>query len=107
MIEAAIVEVTLTDQLQYGVQWQFSNATSNAALSQGPTSTPISISPGFSYFYSLPSISVALNALESLTKINVVSAPKLLVLNNQTASMQVGDQVPTISATAISTIGTN
>jgi general secretion pathway protein D len=107
MIEAAIVEVTLTDQLQYGVQWQFGNATSNAALSQGSTSTPISIFPGFTYFYSHSTISAALNALESLTKINVVSAPKLLVLNNQTASLQVGNQVPTISATAISTIGSN
>jgi general secretion pathway protein D len=107
MIEAAIVEVTLTDQLQYGVQWQFGNATSNAALSQGATSTPISIFPGFTYFYSHSTISAALNALETLTKINVVSAPKLLVLNNQTASLQVGNQVPTISATAISTIGSN
>jgi general secretion pathway protein D len=111
MIEAAIVEVTLTDQLQYGVQWQLGNGTSTAALTQSAT-TGLSIAPtafaqGFNYFYSHSSISASLNALESLTKINVVSAPKLMVLNNQTASLQVGDQVPVLSETSTSTIGTN
>ena len=111
MIEAAIVEVTLTDQLQYGVQWQLGNGTSTAALAQNPT-TGLSIAPttfaqGFNYFYSHSSIAATLTALETLTKINVVSAPKLMVLNNQTASLQVGEQVPTLSETSTSTIGTN
>ena len=111
MIEAAIVEVTLTDQLQYGVQWQLGNGTSTAALAQGATTglsvVPTTLAQGFNYFYSHSSIAATLNALETLTKINVVSAPKLMVLNNQTASLQVGEQVPTLSETSTSTIGTN
>jgi len=111
MIEAAIVEVTLTDQLQYGVQWQLGNATSTAALAQNATTglsiAPTSFAQGFNYFYSHSSIAASLSALETLTKINVVSAPKLMVLNNQTASLQVGDQVPILSETSTSTIGTN
>ncbi|THD60626.1 type II secretion system secretin GspD [Phenylobacterium sp.] len=111
MIEAAIVEVTLNDQLQYGVQWQFSGGSATTALAAAPTTglsiAPTAFSQGLNYFYSHRSIAASLTALETLTKINVVSSPKLLVLNNQTASLQVGDQVPTLSATSTSTIGSN
>lgn len=111
MIEAAIVEVTLNDQLQYGVQWQFSGTPSTATLAAAPTTglsiAPTTLAQGFNYFYSHSTIAASLTALETLTKINVVSAPKLMVLNNQTASLQVGDQVPTLSATSTSTIGSN
>lgn len=116
LIEAAIVEVTLTDQMQYGVQWSFAGAHTVGALSQSASTTlaPGSLStlaptfPGLSVLYTNgSSLQANLSALEDLTKIKVVSAPKLMVLNNQTASLQVGDQVPIITASAISTVGTN
>lgn len=94
MIEAAITEVTLTDDLRFGVQWNFQTGDSNFALSEGSGPNPVRILPGFSYFYGGSDISASLNALEERTDIKVVSAPKLVVLNNQTASLQVGDQVP-------------
>jgi len=106
MIEAAITEVSLTDDLRYGVQWNFQTGQSNFALSQSTDGRPSRILPGFSYFYSnAKDISAALNALEQRTNIKVVSAPKLLVLNNQTASLQVGDQVPVSTQSAVSTQG--
>ena len=107
MIEAAITEVTLTDALRYGVQWNFDIGKTNSALGEGATGVPVRQFPGFSFFYGGSSISATLNALETLTKINVVSSPKLLVLNNQTAALQVGNQVPIITASSISTVGTN
>jgi general secretion pathway protein D len=94
LIEAAITEVSLNDNLKYGVQWNFQTGDSNFALSQGSTAAPTRIFPGFSYFYSGSDITAALNALEERTNVKVVSAPKLVVLNNQTATLQVGDQVP-------------
>ena len=75
MIEAAITEVTLNDNLRYGVQWSFDSGRSNAALSEGTSSTPVRQFPGFSYFYLGNSISATLNALEQRTHINVISAP--------------------------------
>lgn len=104
LIEAAITEVTLNDDLRYGVQWNFSTGSSNFALSEGTGPNPVRVLPGFSYFLSNSDISATLNALEQRTNINVVSAPKLVVLNNHTASLQVGDQVPvqTQSAQAVS-----
>jgi len=103
MIEAAITEVTLNDDLRYGVQWNFQTGQSNFALSEGTGPTPTRVLPGFSYFLAGNDISATLNALEARTNVKVVSAPKLVVLNNQTASLQVGDQVPiqTQSATSV------
>lgn len=105
LIEAAIAEVTLTNELRYGVQWSFASGNSDARLSnqEGGLGSLVREFPGFSYFYAGSKIDATLNALEGLTKINVVAAPKLMVLNNQTASLQVGDQVPVASASAVST----
>ncbi len=103
LIEAAITEVTLNDDLRYGVQWNFQTGESNFALSEGTTTNPTRILPGFSYYLNNSDISATLNALEERTNVKVVSAPKLVVLNNQTAALQVGDQVPiqTQSATSV------
>jgi general secretion pathway protein D len=47
-----------------------------------------------------------LNALREVTDVNVLSAPKLMVLNNHTASIDVGNQVPISTGSAISTVST-
>ena len=106
MIEAAITEVTLNDNLRYGVQWNFQSGTSNFALTEGGTTAPTRITPGFSYFLSPSSdINLTLNALEQQTNVKVISAPKVMVLNNQTAALQVGDQVPITTAAATNLSG--
>ena len=48
-----------------------------------------------------------LNALNVITHVNVISTPTLTVLDNKTATLQVGDQVPitTQSATSVASIG--
>lgn len=101
LIEAAITEVSLTDDLRFGVQWNFVTGDSNFTLGEGTTANPTRNLPGFSYFLSTDDISASLNALERRTNIKVVSAPKLLVLNNQTASLQVGDQVPILTQSSV------
>ncbi|MEO0031003.1 MAG: type secretion system protein GspD, partial [Pseudomonadota bacterium] len=108
MIEAAITEVGLNDDMRYGVQWNFQTGNSNFALSEGSDANPVRVLPGFSYFYSNNNdISATLNALEQRTNVKVVSAPKLMVLNNQTAALQVGDQVPVQTQSSQSTISPN
>lgn len=106
LIEAAITEVTLNDDLRYGVEWNFQAGDTNFALTNPPNTTvnPGRLSPGFSFFYLGNDIRVSLNALESRTKINVISAPKLLVLNNQTAALQVGNQVPITTQSAVGVV---
>jgi general secretion pathway protein D len=114
LIEAAITEVGLTDNTSYGVQWNYTSGATNVGYSTTGTAsgspaipTPAASLPGFSYFYSGSSISATLNALQQHSNIKVVSAPKLLVLNNQTAALQVGDEVPISSGTTTNLSNTN
>lgn len=107
-LEAAIAEVTLTDDLKYGVQYFFQpSARHQIVLSDTKSAAIAAAFPGFSYVYSGGSnIKIILDALSNLTHVNVVSSPELMVLNNQTATLQVGDQVPIVTQQAVSTIQT-
>lgn len=102
MIEAAITEVSLTDTLRYGVQWNWLTGDSNFRVTDGAEMPTGPTQSGFSYYLAGTSINAALNALEQRTNVRVVSAPKLVTLNNQTAALQVGDQVPVSSGNAVS-----
>jgi general secretion pathway protein D len=68
-----------------------------------------SVFPGFSYALAAASAQVTLNALNTITKVNVISSPSLTVLDKQTATLQIGDQVPVVSQSAIGILqgGTN
>jgi general secretion pathway protein D len=101
-IEATIAEVTLNDTLKYGLEWFFdlgnSNVSFNTATPRQPT-TPqpnliLSQFPGFSWLYSTDDVRIVLNALSAITDLKVISSPTLLVLDNEPARLQVGDQVP-------------
>jgi general secretion pathway protein D len=105
MIEAAITEVTLTKQLQYGVQWSFGIGQGIASYSEGTTPLPVQNFPGFSYLFTNgTTISATLNALASITNVKVLDAPKLLVLNNHAAALQVGQEVPVSTGSSVSTV---
>ncbi|PLX61411.1 type II secretion system protein GspD [Sedimenticola selenatireducens] len=104
MIEAILAEVTLNDSLRYGVQWFFESGENTITLSATDTGSVASQFPGFSYVYTgSADARVVLNALQSKTEVRILSAPKLSTLNNQTASLQVGDQVPVVVQTSQST----
>jgi len=119
LLEAAIAEVTLNKNTQFGFQYFYQpNSTPNsvstltltnaATLAAPPTAPLLASLPGFSYLFSNGnSLNVVLSALATVTKVDVLSAPEVLVLNNQTAKLEVGDQVPIITATAVSTIDSN
>ncbi|MBR0697758.1 type II secretion system secretin GspD [Bradyrhizobium lablabi] len=105
LIEAVIAEVTLTDQLQYGVQWQLSKGgTPTATFSNSLTGGVAAAFPGFNYAVNAANIASTLSALNALTHVNVISTPSLMVLDNKTARLQIGDQVPITTQTATSTV---
>ncbi len=104
-LDASVAEVTLTSDLKYGVQYFFQRGNHNVVLSNGSTSSITASFPGLSYSFSPGSnIDVILSALETVTDVHVISSPQVLVLNNQTATLQVGDQVPIATAQAVSTV---
>ncbi len=105
-IDATIAEVTLNDTLQYGTQFFF-RAGLQGALSFGQTATAFASGfPGF-VLGGPGNTSAALNALQAVTKVRVLSSPQLLVVDNQPARLQVGALVPYLSQTATSTINDN
>lgn len=102
LVEASIIEITLTDDLRYGLEWFFKNNTPNSGkTSQGLLNFNDEggigpIIPGFSYAVvdAADTVRAVLNALATDSKINVISSPSLMVLDNKTAEIRVGDQIP-------------
>ena len=107
MIEASIAEVTLTDELKFGVKWFFEKGNHSLTFTDAATGAVASAFPGFSYFLSARNINVALDALSNVTKVHVISTPNVTVMDNKTAMLQVGDQVPiqTQAAQATTALG--
>lgn len=102
LIEVTIAEVTLNDDLRYGLQWFFNSGNSSFTFSSLATGEVASAFPGFSYVFSSTDTRVVLNALAEVTDLQVISSPQLMVLDNQSARLQVGDQVPIATQSAVS-----
>ncbi len=107
LLEATIAEVTLTDQLKFGLKWFFNEQGNRFTLSDVASGAVASAFPGFSYFFSTPRIRIALDALNKVTDVNVISSPSLMVLDNHKAVLQIGDQVPITTSTATGVITPN
>ena len=116
-IETRILEVTLTDELDFGVQWYLGRLSGNSTTegigdvpgSQGALgSGGAGLGASDALFYSFvgSNLQIALRALEASGKTQVLSAPSLVVMNNQQAQIQVGDNIP-ISQTTVNTINTD
>jgi general secretion pathway protein D len=124
MIEATIAEVTLAGDFQYGLQWFLKNigmgadlnldnttSTDNTNNFKSPPPTAMAtqaVMSAFSHTFTWTSMTtdfnVVLTAISHQTDVNIVSSPSLMVLDNQTARIQVGDQVPVLTGQAVSTV---
>ena len=109
LIEASIVEVTLGDGLEYGLQWTFNGGVGDGRSGTGQLGNPAGASaPAAStaFTYTLRnaagSISAVLTALANKSLVKVMSSPSLMVLDNHTAAIQVGSQQPVNTGTTIS-----
>ena len=117
-IDAVIAEVTLNDNLQYGTQFFFKAGGINSILNNAEQAPPPAFTPAqaalnlsFPGFFigghGLGGAPFAINALQAVTQVHVLSSPQLMVLDNQPARLQVGNVVPYLSQTAQSTITAN
>lgn len=98
MIEATVVEVTLNDNYQQGIDWSKMLAGSKFGISQIGTGLTTATAPVgtllLSYSnptYKFGALSGAVSLLETFGKTKVLSSPKISVLNNQTAMLRVVD----------------
>lgn len=95
LIEAKILEVTLTAEDSFGIDWSdfFSSGERVGAYgTRGLAGAGTSGSAGFFFTLTDPDVEVALNALEQRGRVRTLSTPKLLAVNNQEASVIIGDR---------------
>jgi general secretion pathway protein D len=106
LLEATIAEVTLNDDLKFGMRWFFEKGASEIRLTDATAALGAfsPVIPGFSYFFNTPNVRVVLNALNGITHVNLVSSPSLMTLNNKRATLQIGDEVPIATQSAISVV---
>jgi len=104
-IEAKIVRVTLNDKLEYGVQWFFENGvppllrpSSLNRNTWGDHAGLVSGVGGVSWTFIGPGASAIITALDAVSDATVLSAPSLVVLNNKSANINVGTQIPVASS---------
>jgi general secretion pathway protein D len=112
LIEATIMDVTLNDQLQFGVQFFLQQLTSTGSIAQtGITASSFATmgatGTGFNFIFGTPGqVQAAVNALRAVTKVTVLSSPQVVTLDNQRAKLEVGSQVP-ITTQQITSAATN
>jgi general secretion pathway protein D len=106
MIEATIAEVTLNDELKFGLRWYLNGNSSTTSFTDDAAGAVSSVFPGFSYALTAAKLTATLNALNTITDVNIVSSPTLTVMDNKTATLQIGDQVPITTQSAVSVLTT-
>ena len=112
LIEATIAEVTLTGQLQYGLQWFFNNSAGRNYTGTGSLGLPTDLTltdalaniPSGQFSYAITGsddiVKALLSLLASDSKLRVLSSPQVMVVDNQQATIRVGQQQPIPSGTS-------
>ncbi len=116
LIDVTMAEVTLTDELQFGVEWMFRDAAPSgrgagglftrsgpinpgaAAAAGGATSAALALAKGFVYIINNAAfpggIQAALHLLDTYGNTKVLANPHLSALDNQKATIKAGDRIP-------------
>ncbi|TAK62575.1 type II secretion system secretin GspD [Methylobacter sp.] len=105
LIDATVVSVRLTDNLQYGIEWFLKQGdtgiSSNSGKSGGIKLGDLAVAGaqafgtgGLSVVQNSSDIKAVLHAEAAKGNVNVISSPSLMVLNNQQAKINVGQEVP-------------
>jgi len=108
-IDATIAEVTLNDTLRYGVQFFLKSEDVGLGKNKGSVLNTASVAsavlsralPGFNFLVGTEAQPrLILDALHQVTGVKVLSTPSVVVMDNQVATLQVGDQIPITTRTA-------
>ena len=100
LIEATVVEVTLTGELKYGVEWFIKNSQSGGQYTLGTLGNlGVLSTAGLAYTFvsETANFAATISALATTNKASILSTPRLMVLDNKEATIQVGSDIPTIT----------
>lgn len=109
LIEALIVEASLDKETKLGIDWTWTHSLGGAAkgtASQGnATADAAATTAGFKYSVVGTNLQAVLTALQTDSRFNVLATPRIFTANNQPAEINIGQQVPYILSTLVSTTG--
>ena len=101
LLEATIAEVSLNDELDLGVRWFLQYGNFGFTSTDSSTGSTGSIFPGFSAVFDAGRGMAAINALAGVTDVKIISSPTLMVLDNEEAVLQIGDQIPVATQSSV------
>jgi len=98
LIEAMVAELTLSDELKYGFEWLIRNKMFEGSYTLGMT-FGVPSAPGLTYTFlsDTEKLRVLMNFLATKDLVNILSTPRLMVLDNEEATIQVGTDVPVVT----------
>lgn len=99
LIEATVVELTLTDDLKYGVEWYLRNNQERGIYTLGTLGRLGLSSMGLAYQFvsETANVQALVSAMAVQNRANILSTPRLMVLDNKEATIQIGSDVPTVT----------
>lgn len=93
LIEARILEVTLTDGESLGIDWTKFFSSSDGTGSFGIRNLDNPGNPGLFFQFIGPNLQIALDALRARGRLRTLSTPKLLAMEDREAETQVGTRL--------------
>ncbi len=113
LIEAKVIEVKLSDNFRFGIDWQLvvdkvgslntlkTAATYAVAPPAGATLTTLTLGSG------LDDLQSVIQMIEKMGKTNTLSSPRLTVLNHEDAKLAVATREPFVSQTVVQSVNTS
>jgi general secretion pathway protein D len=107
LIEATIAEVLLSENMSYGIRWFFDWGISGYRVAAG-LGAPLPQEVGgqglsMAIFNNAGEVRLFFDILGAETKVKFLSAPQVVVVDNETANFRVGDQIPVVTRASQST----
>ncbi|MFZ5637454.1 MAG: type II secretion system secretin GspD [Pseudomonadota bacterium] len=117
-IEAQVVQVDLTGDLSYGVNWFFERAVTDNGLPSavgrdtwstlaGSVKPSGGTNPGLAWTFLGRNAAAVISALDAVSDVKLLQTPSIMVRNNQEATLNVGDRIPVTSVSINPILGSN
>jgi len=103
LIEATIAEVSLSNTLSHGVRWFLEKADYQLGINAPVPNNASGAGLAFAFFDDDRDLSAFFDLLATQSSVKFLSTPQVMVLDNQTATIRVGDQIPVTTRSSQST----
>jgi general secretion pathway protein D len=107
LVKVLIADVTLDHRMQFGVEgfWEKELTVGGTTATQRPSTNFDLATAGFAYLFSGDGFQASLNMLANEGKLKILATPRILVLDNQTAQINIGKEFPRVTNTQVNDLG--